>query len=163
MKKIILALILLPFLSAAQEAKWQGKFEQLDQMLPTPNEYRTGSGTPGAKYWQQRADYTIDAEIDENTNVLRGKETIVYHNNSPENLKYLWLQLDQNINKKESEDFGSFFGPVRDSLSTLHMQYITRAIEFPAGYTIASVKDVSGNNLPVTINKTMMRIDLPAP
>lgn len=163
MKKIILALALLPIVSFGQQAKWQGKFEQLDQILPTPNEYRTGSGTPGSKYWQQRADYTIDAEIDETTNTLKAKETIVYHNNSPENLKFLWLQLDQNVNKKESEDFGSYYGPVRDSLSTLHMQYLTRAIEFPAGYTIASVKDGAGNNLLITINKTMMRVDLPAP
>ncbi|HEY0770009.1 MAG TPA: M1 family peptidase, partial [Sphingobacteriaceae bacterium] len=164
MKKIILIALALPLIGFAQDQpKWKGKFEQLDQMLPTPNEYRTGSGTPGSKYWQQRADYTIDAEIDEATNTLKAKETIVYHNNSPENLKFLWLQLDQNVNKKESEDFGSFFGPVRDSLSTLHMQYLTRAIEFPAGYTIASVKDGAGNNLPITVNKTMMRVDLPAP
>src|SRR5690349_17810619 len=113
MKKIICVLLLLPFLATAQQKNWQGKFEQLDQVLPTPNEYRTGSGTPGAKYWQQRADYTIDVEIDETTNVLKGKETIVYSNNSPENLKYLWLQLDQNINKEEGETFGSYYGPVR--------------------------------------------------
>jgi hypothetical protein len=165
MKKFIIILLALPLICGAQEqpAKWKGKFEQLDQLLPTPNEYRTGSGTPGSKYWQQRADYTIDAEIDEATNTLKGKETIVYHNNSPENLKYLWLQLDQNVNKKESEDFGSYYGPVRDSLSTLHMQYLTRAIEFPAGYTINSVKDNSGGNLKISVNKTMMRIDLPAP
>src|SRR3712207_1965043 len=130
MKKLLFALLLIQVQLAAQEQPtWKGKFEQLDQLLPTPNEYRTGSGTPGSKYWQQRADYTIDAEIDESTNVLTGKETIVYHNNSPESLKFLWLQLDQNVNKKESEDFGSFFGPVRDSLSTLHMQYLTRPIE----------------------------------
>jgi hypothetical protein len=163
MKKILIAFALLPLVSFGQQGKWQGKFEQLDQMLPTPNEYRTGSGTPGSQYWQQRADYTINAEIDETTNTLKGKETIVYHNNSPENLKYLWLQLDQNVNKKESEDFGSYYGPVRDSLATLHMQYLTRTIEFPAGYTIASVKDGAGNNLLVTVNKTMMRVDLPAP
>jgi hypothetical protein len=162
MRKIILFIVALPLLvNAQQPSNWKGKFEQLDQVLPTPNEYRTGSGTPGSKYWQQRADYMIDAELDENQNILKAKETIVYHNNSPESLKFLWLQLDQNVNKKESEDFGNFYGPVRDSLSTLHMQYITRAIEFPAGYTIHSVKDNSGSNLPVTINKTMMRIDLP--
>jgi hypothetical protein len=146
----------------AQEQKtWKGKFEQLDQKLPTPNEYRTGAGTPGSKYWQQRADYTIDAELDESKNILIGRETITYYNNSPENLKFLWLQLDQNVNKKENEDFGNYFGPVRDSLTTLHMQYITRPIEFPAGYTIESVKDNTGKSLPITINNTMMRIDLP--
>src|SRR3954465_9881690 len=103
MKSTLLSLIglLLAIVAQAQEpAKWQGKFEQLGQALPTPNEYRSGSGAPGPKYWQQRADYTIDAEINEATNTLKGKETITYFNNSPEPLKYLWLQLDQNINKK---------------------------------------------------------------
>ncbi|HEY9046186.1 MAG TPA: M1 family metallopeptidase [Ohtaekwangia sp.] len=158
---IIPALLLSIFASAQDQKKWQGKFEQLDQLLPTPNQYRTGSGEPGAKYWQQRADYTIDAEIDEPTNTLKGKETITYYNNSPETLKYLWLQLDQNINKKGNEDFGNYFGPVRDSLPTLYMQYITRAVEFEGGYSIQSVTDKASKNLPITINNTMMRIDLP--
>jgi hypothetical protein len=148
-------------ISAQDDKKWQGKFEQLDQLLPTPNEYRSGSGAPGAKYWQQRADYVIDAEIDEPNNKLIGKESITYYNQSPETLKYLWLQLDQNVNKKENEDFGSYFGPVRDSLNALQIQYITRAIDFPSGYTIQSVTDKAGKNLPITINNTMMRIDLP--
>src|SRR5688500_16081033 len=133
--------------ATAQEKKWQGKFEQIDPLLPTPNEYRTGAGTPGSKYWQQRADYVIEAEIDEPKNMLIGKGTITYHNNSPEALKYLWLQLDQNVNKKTSEDFGNYYGPVRDSISTLHMQRLTRSVEFNAGYTIQSVKDSNGKDL----------------
>lgn len=159
---IIVPIVLLcAFANAQEQKKWKGKFEQLDQLLPTPNEYRTGSGEPGTKYWQQRADYTIDAEIDEPTNTLKGKETITYYNNSPETLKYLWLQLDQNINKKGNEDFGNYYGPVRDSLPTLHMQYITRTIEFEGGYSIQSVTDKTNKSLPITINNTMMRIDLP--
>ena len=157
----VLFLLSTTALLAQEQKTWQGKFEQLDQMLPTPNEYRTGSGAPGSKYWQQRADYVIDAEIDEPNNKLIGKETITYFNNSPETLKYLWLQLDQNVNKKENEDFGNYYGPVRDSLSTLHMQYITRPVEIEAGYTIQSVTDKTGKNLQITINNTMMRIDLP--
>src|SRR6187399_1717055 len=86
-------------IQAQDKNVWKGKFEQLDQLLPTPNEYRAGSGAPGSKYWQQRADYVIDAELDEANNKLIGKETITYFNNSPEALKYLWLQLDQNVNK----------------------------------------------------------------
>ncbi|WP_079687774.1 M1 family metallopeptidase [Ohtaekwangia koreensis] len=159
---IIVPMVLLcAFANAQEQKKWKGKFEQLDQFLPTPNEYRTGSGEPGTKYWQQRADYTIDAEIEEPTNTLKGKETITYYNNSPETLKYLWLQLDQNINKKGNEDFGNYYGPVRDSLPTLHMQYITRTIEFEGGYSIQSVTDKTNKSLPITINNTMMRIDLP--
>src|SRR5271154_2441842 len=103
MKNLLLLFIgiIATFSSNAQDQKkWQGKFEQLDYLLPTPNEYRSGSGAPGPKYWQQKADYTIDAEIDEANNKLSGKETITYYNNSPETLSFLWLQLDQNVNKK---------------------------------------------------------------
>jgi hypothetical protein len=72
------------------------KFEQLGTILPTPNEYRTASGAPGNKYWQQRCDYNISCELDEVNRILHGKETITYTNNSPDKLKYIWLQLDEN-------------------------------------------------------------------
>src|SRR5687768_7380997 len=72
------------------------KFEQLGTILPTPNEYRTASGAPGPKYWQQRADYNIKCELDEKNLRLTGSETITYYNNSPDVLTYLWLQLDEN-------------------------------------------------------------------
>src|SRR5688500_18340430 len=72
------------------------KFEQLGTILPTPNEYRTASGAPGPKYWQQRADYDIKCELDEKNLKLTGSETITYYNNSPDVLSYLWFQLDEN-------------------------------------------------------------------
>src|SRR3954466_12522605 len=72
------------------------KFEQLGTTLPTPNEYRTASGAPGPKYWQQRCDYDIKAKLDETALTLTGTETITYYNNSPDVLTYLWLQLDEN-------------------------------------------------------------------
>src|SRR5690606_26170511 len=100
---------------AAQNPTWQGKFEQLDQLLPTPNSYRTGSGAPGQNYWQQRADYVINVEVDDNTQILTASETITYHNNSPESLKYLWLQLDQNLFADNSLTDLSRTGSVRDS------------------------------------------------
>ncbi len=143
--------------------KWKGKFEQLDYLLPTPNEYRSGSGAPGPKYWQQKADYVIDAELDEPTNQLHGKETITYYNNSPETISFLWLQLDQNVNKKGNEDFASALGSLKDTLTGLSMQYLVRPIEFQAGCTINSVTDKAGKALPITINNTMMRIDLNTP
>ena len=59
------------------------KFEQLGVILPTPNEYRTASGAPGPKYWQQRADYDIKCELDETNLKLKGSETVTYFNNSP--------------------------------------------------------------------------------
>ena len=167
MKKILFPSMLLSCVfvaSVAQETeKWKGKFEQLDYLLPTPNEYRTGGGAPGPKYWQQRADYVIDAEINEGTNRLTGKETITYFNHSPEILSFLWLQLDQNVNKKGNEDFGTAFGGLRDTLTTQNLQALVRPIEFEAGCTINSVTDKLGKNLPIAINNTMMRIDLPVP
>ncbi|MEQ8423492.1 MAG: M1 family peptidase, partial [Cyclobacteriaceae bacterium] len=97
MKYLIgLALILVTLPSFSQEG-WKGKFEQMGQELPTPNQYRSGSGAPGPKYWQQQADYVIEVELNDETHMITGKETITYTNNSPDQLKYLWLQLDQNI------------------------------------------------------------------
>src|SRR6478736_4580848 len=79
------------------------KFEQLGTILPSPNEYRTASGAPGAKYWQQRADYDIDVTLDEKNLSVIGTETVTYHNNAPESLTYLWLQLDENQHDPTNE------------------------------------------------------------
>src|SRR6188768_4573690 len=79
------------------------KFEQLGVTLPTPNEYRTASGAPGARYWQQRADYEIDVTLDEKNLSVIGTETVTYHNNSPDALNYLWLQLDENQHDPHNE------------------------------------------------------------
>lgn len=79
------------------------KFRQLEEILPTPNEQRTGSGAPGHKYWQQKADYVMDVELDDKNQRLIGSETITYYNNSPDTLTYLWLQLDQNHFRQDSD------------------------------------------------------------
>ena len=86
----------------AQENLNTNKFKQLDQELPTPNVYRTASGAPGHEYYQQKADYEIAVELDEETSMLSGNVTITYTNNSPDILDYLWVQLDQNIRAKNS-------------------------------------------------------------
>src|SRR5512138_1171981 len=65
--------------------------------LPAPNDMRTGAGRPGARYWQQRVDYRIEATLDPTTHEPRGRETIHYVNRSPDALPYLWLFLEQNI------------------------------------------------------------------
>src|SRR5690606_19249849 len=98
-------------------------------------------------YWQQRADYKIKVSLDEKNNVLSGEVTITYYNNSPDHLNYIWIQLDQNVNKKGSEDFGDVFGGVSDSINARQMQLLTRAIDFPAGYNIKHIKDASGKDL----------------
>jgi hypothetical protein len=79
-------------------------FEELNYLLATPNEYRTASGAPGPKYWQQRADYDISVELDEPNNVLKGSETVTYFNNSPNPLSYIWLQLDENFHNPSSDN-----------------------------------------------------------
>lgn len=165
MKRIVFLLLVFTSIGAmAQEAtKWQGKFEQLDQLLPTPNEYRSGSGAPGPRYWQQRADYVINAELNDNNQSISGSETITYFNNSPDVLKYLWLQLDQNINQKNSMTALSDDNYIRDSVSTRTIAADLKLHDFDGGFKIKAVKDASGKALPYTINNTMMRVDLPQP
>jgi hypothetical protein len=146
---------------AQQVPQWEGKFEQLGQMLPTPNEYRTGSGAPGPKYWQQKADYIISVELHEATNSISGSETITYTNNSPDVLKYLWLQLDQNILSEENSLATTTTGIIKDSAAA--KTFAKEVSDFKAGYNIKNVKTVDGKELRHTVNNTMMRIDLPQP
>lgn len=151
-----------PASTPAPGPKWQGKFEQLGQMLPTPNEYRTGSGSPGPKYWQQRADYVITAQLHDDTQSITGSEVVTYTNNSPDVLKYLWVQVDQNINSKNSNTLKTATSPLRDSTSAKEMASTLALYDFNGGYTIVSIKDpLSGKALPYIINQTMLRIDLP--
>ena len=165
MKKLLtLSLVIFQFLSVAQEVKqYDGKFEAIDRLLTPPSTYRTASGAPGVDYWQQKADYKIKASIDENTNILEGEETITYFNNSPDNLSFLWLNLEQNVNRKGNEDFGDIMGGVRDSIPSMQMQYLVRAVDFPAGTDVISVKDANGKDLAFIVNNTLMRINLPTP
>lgn len=153
------------FSSFSQSAEnWKGKFEQLGpETLPTPNSYRSGSGAPGAHYWQQRADYVIDVEVDDNTHLLTGKETITYYNNSPEALHYLWLQLDQNLFAKNNMTDKTQTSAVYDSIPAKFFAQTASiaSTHYTGGYTIKSIKDASGKNLPFIINHTMMRVDLP--
>ena len=170
--KVTLSVILIVFTSAlgyAQQAPkpepphWQGKFEQLDQILPTPNEYRTGSGSPGPKYWQQQADYIISGELNDDSQTITGSETITYTNNSPDALKYLWMQVDQNINAKDNNTAKVTTSSIKDSLSTKELATSLSLYDFPGGYNIRSLKDASGQALTYFVNQTMLRVDLPKP
>ena len=93
---VILALPFCGFVMAGEPGSGAQKFAQLEQLLPTPNTYRTASGAPGHEYWQQQADYKISVSLDEENQSIVGSEQITYTNNSPDTLGYLWLQLDQN-------------------------------------------------------------------
>jgi len=138
------------------------KFEQLGTILPTPNVYRTASGSAGHAYWQQRADYDIEVYLDEDKRNLKGSETITYYNNSPDDLDYLWLQLDENEQSSlKNADYATS--------STLPKKVVidkVKVSELPVsdngyGVNLEKVTDVSGNPLKYVVNKTMMRIDLP--
>lgn len=163
--KLIVFLVGAVFGASAQNQAWKGKFEQLGETLPTPNSYRTGSGAPGPNYWQQRADYVINIELDDNTQKLTGSETITYYNNAPEALSFLWLQLDQNLFADQSMTNQTKTGVIRDSIpaSFFNTASGVTVSDYKGGYTIKSVKDAAGKNLPYIINNTMMRVDLPAP
>jgi hypothetical protein len=144
-----------------QTPAWQGKFEQLDQTLPTPNEYRTGAGTPGPKYWQQKADYVISVELNDANQSITGKETITYTNNSPDVLKYLWLQLDQNILSADNSLASTTTDAIQDSAAA--KTFADKVSDFKAGFLIKNVTEISGKTLPYLINNTMMRVDLLQP
>jgi hypothetical protein len=164
---VFLALFTFSFLNAQNIQNNPGsnhgnKFEQLGTILPTPNEYRTASGAPGPKYWQQRADYNIKCELDEKNLRLTGSETITYHNNSPDVLRYLWFQLDEN-------EHSSVNNANYQNSSSIPRQTTTRMIENLEsqrsdngfGFNILKVADATGKALKYVINKTMMRVDLP--
>ena len=140
------------------------KFEQMGGILPTPNEYRTASGAPGPKYWQQRCDYDIKCELDEKNTKLTGSETITYFNNSPNELVYLWMQLDENVQSSVNNANYQTGGAMSRQTSP---QQIDRAQENKSdngfGFNIMKLTDVAGKDLKYTINKTMMRVELPVP
>lgn len=140
------------------------KFEQLGITLPTPNEYRTASGAPGPKYWQQRADYDIKCELDEPNLKFTGSETITYFNNSPDVLTYLWFQLDENQHSSvHNADYQSSTAmPKQLSDNALDRMEESKS-DNGYGDMIQKISDATGKKLSYTINKTMMRVDLPAP
>lgn len=135
------------------------KFEQLGTMLPTPNETRAASGAPGHAYWQQKADYSMDIYLDDHKQMIRGKETITYHNQSPDPLTYLWLQLDQNNRALDADSYSTQTGKLETRTTP---GQLNRFEKTPGrGFNIERITSTSGAPLPYTINKTMMRVDLP--
>ncbi|WP_319480564.1 M1 family metallopeptidase [uncultured Draconibacterium sp.] len=145
--------------SLAQENINLNKFRQLKQELATPNVYRTASGAPGHEYWQQKADYKMNIRLDDETQRIYGEETITYHNQSPDILKYLWLQLDQNMRAIDSDTYKTMTSGLNQRVSFGQLKRMM--YDFDGGFKLDYVQDADGNDLPATINKTMMRVDLP--
>ena len=137
-------------------------FRQLEELLPTPNDYRAASGAPGHRYWQQQVDYDIEVRLLEDRHSLIGEETITYHNNSPMALSYLWVQLDQNRFKPESMDRATRVTPDLDWFGYKQLGELFIRENFQGGHQITSVTDAEGGELDFTIVGTMLRIDLPA-
>lgn len=168
MNKFYTALLSCTLLTTAAWAQYDNnpgsnhgnKFEQLGTMVSTPNEYRSASGAPGPKYWQQKADYEISATLNDDKQRLDGSETINYTNNSPDPLTYLWLQLDENQHKKDAESAKFDESKMQSKMTIRQLQGIM-GHDLDLGNHIVSVKDANGKALTYTINETMMRIELP--
>jgi hypothetical protein len=133
----------------------QSPFASLD--LPAPNSIRTGSGRPGPDYWQQEVDYAIEAQVNTETHVLMGRETITYRNNSPDALPFIWLKLD--ANRCDPSSIASildvpplpFFGDVFDL-----------GCRGGSGMTLERVA-THGRPLAYEVYGTIARVDLPEP
>ena len=141
---------------------WNDKFRQMgpDEMA-TPNTYRTASGAPGTDYWQQQVDYKMKIRLDDDIQKIHGEETITYHNNSPDVLYYLWIQLDQNIYAKDNNSAKIEQMKISDQMQTNDL--IDLYPWFDGGFKLDKVADAAGKDLPYIVNQTMMRIDLPKP
>ena len=166
---LIAGIILNPASLDAQQVGGLGgaeKFKQLGAELPTPNDYRTASGAPGKNYWQQRVDYAIDVTLDDRRQRITGSESITYHNNSPDTLRFLWLQLDQNIYEPNSVANLARSGKVGTGVrasSITTIGGVPSDSNWFGGYRIASVTTATGAKLNYAINGTMMRVELATP
>lgn len=173
MRQLFLLLALLPTALLAQEknadkkrepGKYDtNKFSQMYDLLATPNMFRTASGAPGPAYYQQQADYKMDIELDDKNTKVYGKETITYHNNAPESLDYLWVQLDQNQNARASKSPLIENQKMDAALTPQGFSKKFMEEDFDGGFHIEYVNDAKGKPMKYTINQTMMRIDLPTP
>lgn len=116
---------------------------------------RAATGEPNVGYWQNKADYVINASLNDETNQVSGSVTITYRNNSPHALPFLWLQLDQNLFNKDSR------GQARMPLGT-RSRYGDAKSDFSGGYKISSVRLLNENtDANYIITDTRMQIRLP--
>ena len=145
------------------KGSFEDKFRQLDEAFPSPDLNRPATGEPGPAYWQQRADYKIKIKLDEKAKSVEGSELITYTNNSPLTLNYIWLQLDQNIFKKDSINNLTrpwSGGNKRVDFSTLRRQNFMD--DFEGGFQELSIK-VDGKKVNTNLVGTHVRINLNEP
>ena len=157
----IFIIVLTPtFLFAQNKNLNYNKFKQLKEEVASPNVFRTAAGAPGHEYYQNEADYVMSISLNDQQQKITGSETIKYHNNSPDKLEYLWIQLDQNKRAQNSDSYKIQTGNIKSisSRSILNMNP-----EFEGGFNIMKVLNKDGKPLSYTIHQTMMRINLEKP
>ena len=188
----IFLVVLVPAFSFAQNKNLNySKFKQLKEEVAPPNVFRTAAGAPGHEYYQNEADYLMSITLNDKEQKITGSETIKYHNNSPDKLEYLWIQLDQNKRAQNSDSYKietSSFNPIdkksinkvlnyfelqdlgteliyeEDTIWNLNERTIKNMKpEFEGGFVISSITNKDKNPLSYTIHKTMMRINLEKP
>ncbi len=145
------------------QAPFEDKFRQLEgEAWPTPTDYRSATGAPGHRYWQQRVDYDIQVRLDERSKQVSGAGTILYHTHSPDSLPYRWLLLDQNPFKRDSiaELTRTVSG---DSIPLSAVRRAKRYQEWEGGFQIKSVHDGDGRALNYGVVDSLLRIDLAQP
>jgi hypothetical protein len=156
-----LLMVLSAGLFAQTENVNKNPFRQLYTELPTPNVYRNAAGAPGHEYWQQQADYEMEIRLDDAEQKIYGTSKITYHNNSPDALDYLWIQLDQNVRALDSDTYKVGTSNVNERMTLRSLSRLEPT--FDGGFKIDYVKDGSGKAADYTIEKTMMRVDLAEP
>jgi hypothetical protein len=157
---LILSVLSLPLWAQGQNTN-QSKFRQLSDQLATPNMYRTGGGAPGAFYYQQQANYSMNIRLDDENQRIYGEQTVTYINNAPESLDYLWVQLDQNVRAQNSLTQQIKSGSLGSGMSASQIEKLF--YNFDGGFKIDQVSNEEGTNQSHTINYTMMRINLDEP
>ena len=135
-----------------QESREKGhintnKFRQMYQEFSSPNMFRTAAGAPGPAYYQQQADYRMDIELDDRNKKIYGSESITYTNNSPDDLEYLWVQLDQNVRKKDSPSLEKDGSSVRLAYPPADFTKDFLNDPFDGGFNIEYVRDEDGKPL----------------
>ena len=142
----------------------QSIFRAIDEW-PDANRYRAASGAPGPAYWQQQVDYVIETTLDTVEHVVSGSERIAYHNNSPDVLDYLWVQLDQNVRSLEHSRAYQTRRALPEEISERARRFLG-VTQFDGGHDIARVQFVSGGDLldaDYRINGTLMKVNLLEP
>jgi hypothetical protein len=144
------------------KAPFRDAFRQLEgEAWPTPTDYRTASGAPGHRYWQQKVDYRMSVRLDEAAKTVTGRATVTYKNNSPDRLPYLWLLLDQNVFKRDSIAERTVTTTESDEIGISALQRVQRYKDWNGGFRLTSVRDAQGRPAPHTVVDTLMRLDLP--